>query len=205
MVIDINDINLIIMKRKIQFLLVAIFCMFSFEAVQAQKRQFALKTNLLYWGTTTPNLGMEFSSGRKSTLQLFYGWNPWKSSSERKLRHWVLQPEYRHWFCQPFNGWFVGFHLMGGEFNVGEVKLPFGMFKELRRRRYEGWFAGGGVTGGYQWILSRHWNLEASLGLGYDYIKYDKFACGYCGEKLKSSHRNYFGPTKVAISFVYLF
>lgn len=116
-----------------------------------------------------------------------------------------LQPEYRHWFCQPFNGWFVGVHLMGGEFNIGEVKLPFGLFKELRDRRYEGWFAGGGITGGYQWMLSEHWNLEASLGLGYDYIRYDKFACGYCGEILKSSHRHYFGPTKLALSFIYIF
>ena len=65
--------------------------------------------------------------------------------------------------------------------------------------------AGGGVTAGYQWPLSRHWNLEASLGVGYDYIRYDKFKCGECGEKLKSSHANYFGPTKLAISVLYVF
>lgn len=185
-------------------LVITVLCLCSFRG-QAQEKQFALKSNVLYWATATPNVGMEFSAGAKSTLQMFYGWNPWKSSGERKLRHWVLQPEYRHWFCQPFNGWFVGVHLMGGEFNIGEVKLPFGLFKELRDRRYEGWFAGGGITGGYQWMLSKHWNLEASLGLGYDYIRYDKFACGYCGEILKSSHRHYFGPTKLALSFIYIF
>ena len=184
--------------------IVMVLCLFSFRT-QAQEKQFALKSNLLYWATATPNVGMEFSAGKKGTLQMFYGWNPWKSAGERKLRHWVLQPEYRHWFCQPFNGWFVGVYLMGGEFNIGEVKLPFGLFKELRDRRYEGWFAGGGITGGYQWMLSEHWNLEASLGLGYDYIRYDKFACGYCGEILKSSHRHYFGPTKLALSFIYIF
>lgn len=36
----------------------------------------ALKTNALYWATTTPNLGIEASVGKKSTLQLFYGLNP---------------------------------------------------------------------------------------------------------------------------------
>lgn len=35
----------------------------------------ALKTNALYWATTTPNLGIEASVGKKSTLQLFYGLN----------------------------------------------------------------------------------------------------------------------------------
>lgn len=37
----------------------------------------ALKTNLLYWSTVTPNLGLEASIARKHTVQLFYGLNPW--------------------------------------------------------------------------------------------------------------------------------
>ena len=162
----------------------------------------ALKTNLLYWSTVTPNLGLEASIARKHTVQLFYGLNPWEPSGGESLKHWVVQPEYRYWFCEAFNGWFLGVHLMGGEFNVGEVDLPFGLLDDLSTHRYEGWYAGGGVTAGYQWPLSRHWNLEASLGVGYDYIRYDKFKCG---EKLKSSHANYFGPTKLAISVLYVF
>lgn len=165
----------------------------------------ALKTNLLYWSTVTPNLGLEASIARKHTVQLFYGLNPWEPSGGKSLKHWVVQPEYRYWFCEAFNGWFLGVHLMGGEFNVGEVDLPFGLFDDLSTHRYKGWYAGGGVTAGYQWPLSRHWNLEASLGVGYDYIRYDKFKCGECGEKLKSSHANYFGPTKLAISVLYVF
>ena len=64
---------------------------------------------------------------------------------------------------------------------------------------------GAGIAYGYQWMLSRHWNIEASVGIGYDYIKYDKYECGWCGEKIKSSHSNYFGPTKAALSFLYIF
>ena len=165
----------------------------------------ALKTNLLYWATTTPNLGAEVSFAKKHSVQLFYGFNPWKASSGKSIRHWVLQPEYRYWFCESLNGWFLGGHLMGGEFNAGNVDLPFGLVKSLKDRRYEGWYAGGGVTVGYQWPISRHWNFEASVGVGYDYIKYDKFECGVCGEQLKSGHSNYFGPTKAALSFLYVF
>ena len=165
----------------------------------------ALKTNLMYLATATPNLGVEASVGRKHTVQLFYGLHPWKSASGRSLRHWVLQPEYRYWFCESFNGWFVGAHLMGGEFNVSDFDMPFGLFDGLKTHRYDGWFAGGGLTLGYQWMLSRHWNFEASVSVGYDYIKYGKYECGRCGEKLQSSHTNYFGPTKAALSFMYIF
>lgn len=173
----------------------------------AMSQNIALKTNALYWATTTPNIGIEASVGKKSTVQLFYGLNPWKQSGgdQSSLRHWVVMPEYRYWFCESFNGWFIGAHLMGGQFNVSSVELPFGVFSELKDHRYEGWFAGGGVTGGYQWVMSKHWNFEASIGLGYDYIKYDKFKCGVCGEKVKSSHTNYFGPTKAALSLIYIY
>lgn len=173
----------------------------------AYGQKIALKTNALYWATTTPNLGIEASLGRKHSVQLFYGLNPWKQSGgdQTSLRHWLLMPEYRYWFCQSFNGWFIGAHLMGGEFNMASVDLTFGVFNELEDHRYEGWYAGGGITAGYQWPLSKHWNIEASLGIGYDYIKYDKFRCGECGERLKSDHTNYFGPTKLALSVLYIF
>lgn len=176
-------------------------------ALPASAQNVAVKTNALYWATTTPNIGVEVSVAKQHSLQLFYGLNPWKQSGgdQTSLRHWLLMPEYRYWFCESFNGWFVGAHLMGGQFNMAGVDLPFGLMPTLENRRYEGWYAGGGVTAGYQWVLSRHWNIEASLGVGYDYIKYDKFRCGECGERLKSGHTNYIGPTKLALSVMYVF
>ena len=36
-------------------------------------------------------------------------------------------------------------------------------------------------------------------------MEYDKFKCGKCGERLKSGHTNYIGPTKLAISVMYIF
>ncbi len=173
--------------------------------LQAAAQGVALKTNALYWATTTPNIGLEVQTGRKHTAQIFYGLNPWAFSESKKVRHWLLQPEYRYWFCQSFNGWFVGAHLMGGQFNAGGVKLPVSILDDFEDRRYEGWFVGGGLTAGYQWPLSKHWNLETSIGLGYDYIKYDQFRCGECGEKTESGHANYWGVTKAAVSIMYMF
>ena len=165
----------------------------------------AIKTNLLYDATSTLNLGGEFALSRKWTLDLSGSLNPWTFKNDKKFRLWMAQPEARYWFCEKFNGHFVGFHAMGGQYNVGNVKLPFGILSDLKDNRYEGWYAGGGFVYGYQWIASRHWNFEAVIGLGYDYFGYDKYKCGKCGTKESSGHSNYFGVTKLAVSAIYLF
>lgn len=195
-------------------LLFFLFLFFTFSSVKAQ---LAIKTNLLYDATTTPNLGAEVGLGKKHTAQLFYGFNPWEfdssSKGERKVKHWLLMPEYRWWSCTTFNGWFFGIHGMGGEFNAGNVDLPIpGVFfngdnlqKEVKDYRYEGRFLGGGATIGYQWILGRHWNLEAELGLGYDHVWYDKYPCSECGKRIEKAETNYAGITKVGLSVLYLF
>ena len=96
---------------------------------QLSAQNLAVKTNFLYWATTTPNIGAEVSIDKNHTAQMFFGLNPWKQSGgdHSTLRHWSFTPEYRYWFCQSFNGWFVGAHLMGGEFNVSGVDFPFGL------------------------------------------------------------------------------
>jgi len=175
---------------------------------QVHAQQVALKTNLLYDATATPNLGLEVGVGKKHSVQVFYGLHPWKfgeGSDQKFLKHWVLNPEWRHWFCHRFNGSFVGIHAFGGQFNAANIKTPFGWWKELEDHRIEGWFIGGGISYGYQWILSRHWNLEAAIGIGAAYIDYDKFGCGICGKKLDDGDKIYVGPTKLALSLMYLF
>lgn len=178
--------------------------------------QVAVKNNLLYDATTTPNLGVEIGVGQRSTFSLVYGLNLWKfhsDSGDRKIRHWVVMPEYRWWLCSKFDGHFIGVHAMGGQFNAANMNLPFpGAFfggenigKGLRDHRHQGWYAGAGVTYGYQWILSKHWNIEAEIGAGYDYVKYDKFMCNNCGRKVGEGHTNYIGLTKLGLSFIYLF
>ena len=178
----------------------------SFSQVFAQ--QLAVKTNLLYDATTTPNLGLEMGMGRKHSMQLYYGLNPWKFDStggDKYFKHWMLSPEYRYWFCHRFQGSFLGVHALGGEFDAANVKLPFGMYKSLRDHRFEGWYVGGGATYGYQWVLSRHWNIETSVGVGAIYAKYKEFECGQCGRQTGDDETVYVGPTKAVLSLLYVF
>ncbi len=121
-----------------------------------------------------------------------------------------MQPEARWWVCDKFAGHFFGVHAHGGQCNVGNLENNIRFlgtdFSKLSDRRYQGWFAGAGVAYGYSWILGRHWNLEAEIGAGWIYTRYDVFPCAACGTRLASglSH-NYFGPTKAAVNLVFLF
>lgn len=188
------------MKR--QLFLISIAVLFS-VAVNAQ--QVALKNNLIYDATATPNLALEIGIGKKTTLDLYGGYNPFSFGDGKKFKHWLAQPEFRFWTCERFNGTFWGVHLHGGEFNIAGLHLPFKMFPTLKDHRYEGYFYGGGVSVGHQWVLSKRWSIEATVGLGYVHIVYDKYRCTDCSPKLKSGHRNYVGPTKAGVSFVYFF
>lgn len=194
------------MKKKMIITMLA--CLGLTYTAMAQKA--ALKTNLLYDATTTFNLGVEFSLSPKWTLDLSGNYNPWTFSNNKKWKHWQVQPEARYWFCNKMMGHFLGIHALGGQYNLGNIDADFMLlgtdFAKLKNHRFEGWMVGGGIAYGYAWTLSKHWNLEAELGLGYVFSKYDQYECEKCGEKVESdkSH-HYVGPTKAAINLVYVF
>jgi Protein of unknown function (DUF3575). len=164
---------------------------------------FAIKTNLLYGATLTPNLGIEFGIGHKSTIDLSAGYNFYEPDNGKQWQHWLVQPEYRWWFCERFNGMFVGGHLLGGQFNFSGINFPFNVLSDLKNSRYEGEFYGLGGVFGYQWILSKRWSFEAAIGVGYVRVEYDKYGCNTCGPSLESGSKNYFGPTKASVSLLF--
>ena len=155
----------------------------------------AIKTNGLYWlAGGTVNGGVEVATSNRVTLQLSGSYNPWTFKNDKKMRFWLVEPEVKCWVCEKFEGHFFGLHGHGAQF--------FGGFRD---KRYDGYMAGGGITYGYNWILSPHWNLEAEIGLGYERLWYkesDRIPCIKCYER---KHKNYVGPTKAAISLVYIF
>ena len=134
------------MKRpKILFLtiLLTFFCTLG---IQAQKA--AIKTNLLSDAATTPNLGLEFRMAPKWTFDLSGQMNAWNINN-RRWRHWMVQPEFRVWYCEAFQGSFWALHLIGGQFNIGNInnniKFLGSDFSKLKDHRYQGWGTGAGI------------------------------------------------------------
>ena len=164
-----------------------------------------VKTNIPYWGTATFNAGVEVRLAKKWALELEAGLNPFDGKKDdgsygRSLKHLRLHPELRYWFCESFHKHFLGLHIPYLLYNVSDVKLL-----GVENERSQGWGTGVGVSYGYQWLLSKHWNLEATVGVGYLYLDYDKYPCANCGSKIESGHKHYFGSTQAAISIMYLF
>lgn len=196
------------MKRKIFILIVAAMSMFAAQRTQAQ--DVGIKTNLVADGLLSPNIGVEIGLAPKWTLDLTGEFNGWTLSHNRRWKHWLVMPEARYWLCDRFSGHFFGVEAHGGQYNIGGFDGKWNLFgtdaRKLKDTRYQGWFVGGGVTYGYAWILGRHWNLEAEIGIGYSYTRYDRFRCAGCGKKIETDKpHHYVGPTKAAINLVYLF
>ncbi len=191
------------MKKTIGILL------FSILTFSLQAQDLGIKTNLLYGAYTyTPNLGLEIGLGRKTTLDLGAGYNPWHRNgsdvNNKKLAHWLGEAEFRYWTCQRFNGLFFGAHLLGSQFNISGHDLPLLLGRNSKKYRYDGYAVGGGFSIGYQFVLGNRWNLEATVGVGYARLNYDKYDCVKCGRKIESNAtRNYFGPTRAGISILF--
>lgn len=176
----------------------------------AKCQEVALKNNLLYDAFATLNAGVEVKLSDRWTLDVSANYNGWTLSHDRKWKHWLLQPETRYWFCDSFAGHFVGAHVLAGQYNVGNLDNNISFLgsdlSKLSDKRYQGWFVGLGLVYGYAWILNKHWNLEALLGFGWAYTRYDIYPCAHCGTKVaENKPHNYVGPTKAAINLVYTF
>lgn len=193
-----NKKNIIIKSIPILF-----FALLSSGVAHGQK--LAVKNNALYDIALVPNIGMEVALTKQLTIDVGLNYNPFRFNDEKQWRHWLLQPEVRYWFCQKFEGHFVGVHLLGGTYNMQNVRYPFGYFKPLRTARFQGWYWGAGVSYGYNWILSNHWGVETTVGVGYIRAYYDKYNCSECCPIEDKGYRNYIGPTKLGVTFAYYF
>ena len=194
-----------------RFTLFAIlFAAGSLLAPRADGQKVALKTNVIYDALANANLGLEVKMAPRWTFDINGNLNCWSISEYKKWRHWMVQPEARYWFCEAMHGNFVGLELHGGQYNIGGVNTNFSLFgtdfSVLKDSRYQGWYAGAGLTYGHAWMLAKHWNIEAEIGIGWSYTRFDSFPCAACGSKtIENGVHNYFGPTKAALNVVYIF
>lgn len=128
------------------------------QRTQTYLPKIAIKTNALYWATSTPNLGLEIGLAKKLTLDISGNYNPWKFSDNKQLKHWLVQPELRYWLCERFNGSFFGLHGHYADADISNLNM-FG----LGHDRYDGKIYGAGISYGYQWILKNvgAWKLPS--------------------------------------------
>ncbi|MDH6312755.1 hypothetical protein M2137_001530 [Parabacteroides sp. PFB2-10] len=166
--------------------------------INAQK--VAEKTNLLYWATSTPNFGLEVMLHNRWSLDFSVGHNPWDLPDNLSLRHWLVRMEPRFWMREAFKGHFFGVNGVYAAYNIGNI--PF--IDDLKEHTYKGNLYGGGLTYGYHFVLNKRWGLELSLSGGYLRMEYDQYFCSDCRELIGHTARSYIGPTRAAVSLVFM-
>lgn len=169
-------------------------------SLSGKAQQLAVKSNLLYDATATLNLGAEVAFGKHWSLDVSGNYNGWDIVSDKSWKHWMVQPEARYWLHEKFNGHYLGVHGIYMDYDMSHVNFISVMKKDFA---YDGNGYGGGISYGYQLYLSPHWNLEFSASLGFIHFEYDKSAYPSNGESYKYRN-NYFGPTKLGVSIVYI-
>lgn len=197
--------------RTIKIIRTAIFTVCLFIASHLHAQTIAVKSNLLYDLTSSLNIGSEIRCDDTHTLSFSINYNPWNFSNNKKMKHFLIQPEYRKWLNEIFAGSFIGIQAHYAQFNFSGM-LPWGfksgkMFgvenKLITNNRFQGNLVGFGFSYGYQWIISPQWNLEAGLALGYAHLNYKRYGQAKGAALIEKSQTSYWGPTQIGISLIY--
>ena len=192
-------------------------------------QHFALRNNLLYDATLTPNLGVEMRLDSVWSAGLNIGLNAWdiNKESNKKWRHILVNPNVRkyHGFKRDTlciygtrsDGTFgvvrdsvvtrgakyYEADLIYSHFNVGNTRIPFGLYSAVKDRRLQGDLIALGGKYGYSWILSRDWRIEAEAGIAVGYAWFKEYDCDHCGTYYGKGDRIFLLP-QLGINVVYI-
>lgn len=190
--------------KNIFVFVVMLISLMSSQRVAAQK--VALRNNLLYDATLTPNLGADIRLDSIWTVGAIVGLNAWDIDKDKnkKWRHLLIEPNVRRWLNRsPFNKSYLEGDLIYSHFNVGNTTIPFSLYDAVKEKRLQGdLFALGGKFG-YSWILARTWRVEAEAGIAIGYAWFKEYECATCGQQLGEGDRIFLLP-QLGINVVYI-
>ena len=180
---------------RLKYLLIAVLLTLSVFGVKGQS--VALRTSGVLWATLTPNIELSYVVNEHFTAHLPVQYNPFVFGENSRIQQLTFMPGARYWFKLAHARYFVSAYAIASRFHMG------GWFDNLYR--YDGHCYGLGVGGGYSWILSKCFNIEAELGVGTAYASYDK--CFWPKNSKLYSHEKGIRifPAKFDVSLVYFF
>ena len=183
-----------------------IFTSSSQDRVATDKKlhYFALKNNLFYDVALLPNLTAEVYLGKQLSLAIAGSLSWWTFNSDRFYRIQSVGAELRYWINSPYplHGHAVGVYSMVGNYDIRLLS---------QNEDSKGWLSYGswsaGLSYAYSVPVANRVNLEFGLAVGYLGGKYYDYH--YClihdrWERQAEYNRNYFGPTRVGVSIVWM-
>ena len=160
----------------------------------------ALKTNLLADVALMPSLEAEYLINRRWSVAV-HGAVAWWSrpSVHNYYQLATIYPEGRWWFRtkSPWHGHYLGLFAGGTWYDL-----------EHGGRGYKGEGGFVGLSYGYMFPVSKSLSIEAGVGLGYLYTRYEEYLPvpyqnGTHYVYQQTSQMNYFGPLKLKLALVW--
>lgn len=207
--------RLIIKKPIVLALLLLVTCRLGAQSL-------ALRTNLLYDATLTPNVGAELRIDSAWTVGASVGLNAWDINKDKnkKWRHLLVSPSVRRYYGHHSERvvtdslWglpssesrrvsYLELNAFYSHYNVGNTKIPFGLYSAVKDRRLQGDLVALGGKYGWSWIMARHWRIEAEAGIAVGYAWFKEYDCEVCGTYYGKGDRIFLLP-QLGINVVYI-
>ena len=162
-----------------------------------------VSSNLLYDAVLSPSVRLETGIGKRLSIAISgtYGWNegwPWYEN----VRVVTADTEVRYWLNHK------GAEMMRRGLHIGFYGAVYRydiLFGGKGQQAKANW--GVGLSCGYSLPVSSHFSFDFNIGLGYIGGKYKEYEPADDGSGhniwMADKKRNYFGPTKAEIAFVW--
>ena len=154
-----------------------------------------IRSNILPWLITIPNLGIEYAIEEKWSVSLDVLYCPWKLSDKFSVKTLAILPEGRWWLKTNKKGSFFSLHLNVAWFNV---RTSHYRYQDSDRP-----LLGGGIGYGYRIEIKKNWAIEFEIGAGMANAKYDRFYNVENGALKDTRISTYWGLDRAAITFSY--
>ena len=158
-------------------------------------RDLRLKTDILPWGLTIPNIGAEYGFAGKWSVSLDVCYCPWKLSQRFSVKTVAVLPEGRWWLKTNQKGSFFNIHLNLAWFNVRA--------NDYRYQDSTRPLLGAGIGYGYRLPVNKRWAFEFEIGAGMANMKYNRYYNIPNGALKDTRVTTYWGIDRASVAITY--
>lgn len=184
------------MELKLGSIKLLFVCLISLSTHLAFSQTVSMSTNFLDWAELgTVNAGASYAVSRHWSVNASGMYNPFRLF-DVQLKKRSASLGARYWPWHVYSGWWTA---LGGRWS----EFSENWFDEEQTR--EGTRLGGGLSFGYSYMVTPHFNIDLGVGLWTGQEKYRKYECPVCGRILESGEKIFVRPDNFLVSFAYVF
>ena len=151
-----------------------------------------LKSNLLLWAATIPNLGLEATFNKRWSTSFDVWYSPWKLSEKLSVKTVAILPAIRWWVKSNQSGSFLNVH-----FNIAWFNVRANAYRYQDSGRP---LLGAGIGYGYRLRVNNRWGFEFEIGGGFADAKYNRYYNVENGALIDTKKTMYWGIDRASVT-----